>query len=77
MEQKLDNTVIIVRSAGSAEIMKTLETKTYRKSSSYYSGGGDLSGVDLQVFSGSAFVKHIAALVRMARGKRAVRPTSI
>ena len=57
--------------------MKTLETKTYRKSSSYYSGGGDLSGVDLQVFSGSAFVKHIAALVRMARGKRAVRPTSI
>jgi hypothetical protein len=77
MEQKLDNTVIIVRSAGSAEIMKTLETKTNRKSSHYYSGGGDLSGVDLQVFSGSAFVKHVAALVRMARGKRAVRPTSI
>ncbi|MFA4951736.1 hypothetical protein [Brevundimonas sp.] len=57
--------------------MKTLETKTNRKSSPYYSGGGDLSGVDLQVFSGSAFVKHIAALVRMARGKRAVRHTSI
>lgn len=57
--------------------MKTLETKTNRKSSPYYSGGGDLSGVDLQVFSGSAFVKHIAALVRMVRSKRAVRHTSI
>lgn len=77
MEQNLDNAFIIVRSAGSAEIMKTLETHTDRKSSPYYSGGGDMSGVDLQVFSGSAFVKHIAALVRMARGKRAVRPTSI
>lgn len=57
--------------------MKTLETKDNRKSSSYYSGGGDLSGVDLQVFSGSAFVKHIAALVRMVHSKRAVRTTSI
>lgn len=57
--------------------MKTLETKTYRKSSPYYLGGGDMSGVDLQVFSGSAFVKHIAALVRMVHSKRAVRTTSV
>ena len=44
--------------------MTTIEILNTRSAQRFYCGNGDLTGVDLQVFSGRAFVRHFGQLAR-------------
>ena len=47
--------------------MTTIEILNRRTAYRLYCGNGDLTGVDLQVFSGHAFARHLRELARSAR----------
>ena len=47
--------------------MTTIEILNKRTAQRIYCGNGDLTGVDLQVFSGRAFTRHLGELVRAVR----------
>lgn len=47
--------------------MTTIEILNKLTAQRLYCGNGDLTGVDLQVFSGRAFARHLKELARAVR----------
>jgi hypothetical protein len=47
--------------------MTTIEILNKSSAQRFYCGNGDLTGVDLQVFSGRAFVGHVRELAQAVR----------